>query len=352
MNNWQKLCEQVIPLIKNNVTEDLFHILFESALKTIFNWDSNSIQHKMPVPMGRDVKEADIVLKGINYGIVVEMKKPFTVLGDRETGQLTSYMRILGYKYGFLISNEFQVFYDDDTRSNVPILIASFGFDPNNSDGISLGNILDRDICSNEKLKEFAIMHIERIQTQQEMDRLKNELLNSNGEKIKGIIKDRLLTDGYDESSIDNIIKNIDISYKSSNNQQIIFDKKLQNTNDTDEPHSNDNTRYNFMGNIYGKSRLVLAIIEDYIQHHNDCTLENLKTIFPKKLQGALGVIDTFESANEIYKRTKHKRHFLNNKITLRSGQEIVVCTQWGIGNINEFINKAKELGFDIKILY
>jgi hypothetical protein len=219
MDNWQKLCEQVIPLIKNNATEDLFHSLFETYLKTIFNWDIGSIRHKMPVPMGRDIKEADIVLVGSNYGIVIEMKNPSVVLGDKEIGQLTSYMRILGYKFGFLIGNEFRVFYDDDTNSGTPIQIASFEFDPNNSDGISLCNILDKSICSNEKLKEYAIMHIKRMETQQKMKQLKTELLNNNGEKIKEIIKNKLMSDGYDENYINDILNNIVISYKPTNNQ-------------------------------------------------------------------------------------------------------------------------------------
>jgi hypothetical protein len=183
MNNWQKLCEQVTPLIKNNVTEDLFHILFETSLKTIFNWDSDSIQHKMHVPMGRDIKEADIVLASSNFGIVIEMKKPSVILGDKEVGQLTSYMRILKHKFGFLIGKEFCVFYDDDTSSNAPIQIASFEFDPNNSDGISLCDILDKSICSYEKLEEYAITRIKRIQAQQKMKQLKIELLNNSGKK-------------------------------------------------------------------------------------------------------------------------------------------------------------------------
>ena len=81
--------------------------------------------------------------------------------------------------------------------------------------------------------------------------------------------------------------------------------------NGTDEIHTYDNTHYRFNGNEYGKNRLVLAIINDYIQNHDGCTLENLQTTFPKRLQGALGVVDTFENANEIYTRTNHKRHFL-----------------------------------------
>ena len=101
------------------------------------------------------------------------------------------------------------------------------------------------------------------------------------------------------------------------------------------------------MGTEYGKSRLVLAVINDYIRNHENCTLESLKTIFPKRLQGSLGVVDTFENANEIYRSTKHKRHFIHecDRIVLNNGQQIVVCTQWGIGNINQFINKAREIG-------
>jgi hypothetical protein len=256
MNNWQKLCEYLTPLIKRDVAEDLFHTLFESALKTIFNWDSDSIHHKKQVPMGRDIKEADIVLTGSNYGIVIEMKKPLAVLGDKEVGQLTSYMRILGHKFGFLIANEFRVFYDDDTNSDGPIQVASFGFDPNSSDGISLGNILDKNICSNEKLKEYAIMHIKRIQTQQEMDQLKTELLNNNGEKIKEIIKNKLISDGYDENYTNDILNSIVISYKAINQPPI-----SGTMNGTDETRANDRIRYRFMNNEYGKNRLVLAII-------------------------------------------------------------------------------------------
>jgi hypothetical protein len=343
MNNWQKLCVLLTPLIKKDVAEDLFHTSFEAALEIIFNWDSDSIHHKKQVPMGSGIKEADIVLTGSSYGIVIEMKKPLAVLGDKEVGQLTSYMRILGHKFGFLIANEFRVFYDDDTSSNGPIQVASFGFDPNNSDGISLCNILDKNICSNEKLKEYAIMHINRIQTQQEMDQLKTELLNNNGERIKGIIKNKLISDGYAENYIMDILNNIVISYNAINQPPI-----PGIMNGIDENRANDRTRYKFMGNEYGKNRLVLAIIKNYVQHNDNCTLESLQTIFPRRLQGTYGVVDTFENANEIYTRTKLQRHFLDNIIRLRSGQQIVVCTQWRIDNINQFINKAREIGYDI----
>jgi hypothetical protein len=261
-------------------------------------------------------------------------------------------MRILGHKFGFLIGNEFRIFYDDAIISNDPIQVASFGFNPNNTDGISLCDILDKNICSNQKLKEYAIMHIKRLQTQEEMKRLKIELLNNDGEKLKEIVKNKLVSDGYDENYINEMLENIVISNKSTNTQQvpIIHQYRGPDTN-TNTGRTYDYTRYRFKNNVYAKNRLVLAIVKDYINNHENCTYESLRTTFFKSLQGSLGVFDTFESADEIHRRTGYKRHFLNNNeiITLRSGQRIAVCTQWEIENIRQFIDRARDIGYDIE---
>jgi len=108
-----------------------------------------------------------------------------------------------------------------------------------------------------------------------------------------------------------------------------------------------DMSQYQFNGQIYGKGKLVLAVIKSYIKKYPDVTLEELQEIFPKRLQGSIGVIDTRENAKTRY---KDGRHFINEKeiIKLKTGEKIVVCTEWGIGNIGNFIEKAKEVGFNI----
>ncbi|GMO62054.1 MAG: hypothetical protein Ta2A_08460 [Treponemataceae bacterium] len=218
MNNWEKLCELINSLIKKDVDEDLFHLQFESYLKTIFNWDDASIKHKPPVRAGRDTKQADTVLSGEKFGIVIEMKRPSAVLGDDEAEQLFSYMLYLKHKYGLLVGNEIKVFYDDDTDGEKPIEVASFGFDSNNPDGAAFCEILDKNVCSNEKLKEYATERINRIKTKREMERLKKELLENNGEQIKSIVTKILvsggLPGGLDEQSIQDILEDISISLK------------------------------------------------------------------------------------------------------------------------------------------
>jgi uncharacterized protein YlzI (FlbEa/FlbD family) len=116
------------------------------------------------------------------------------------------------------------------------------------------------------------------------------------------------------------------------------------------ETEQKDFTLYSFNGKEYRKNRLVLAVINEYFRNNPNITLEEIQNIFDKKLQGGFGVLDTYTNAEDIYKKTGYKRHFIDDVINLNNGQKVVVCSQWGIGNINKFINKANELGYKINV--
>jgi len=47
-----------------------------------------------------------------------------------------------------------------------------------------------------------------------------------------------------------------------------------------------DHSKYQFNFNVYGKGRLVLAIMHEYINDNPDITIDELKVIFPDKMQG------------------------------------------------------------------
>jgi hypothetical protein len=114
-----------------------------------------------------------------------------------------------------------------------------------------------------------------------------------------------------------------------------------------------DKKQYSFNGRTYGKGRLVLAVVEEYIKNHNNCTLAELQKVFPKELQKSYLVVDTLKNAKKIIQEShRHQgRHFVKNPIVLNNGEEVVVTTEWGIGNIDKFIVKARELGFHIEVL-
>lgn len=116
---------------------------------------------------------------------------------------------------------------------------------------------------------------------------------------------------------------------------------------------SRDTTKYKFEGKVYGKGRLVLAVVKQYVDKYPSATFADLKAAFPKECQGRSGVFATAEEANIVFTTTGRKRHFLEPENLLRlSDSTIAISNQWGIGNIEEFTRKARSNGAIIEKLY
>jgi len=112
---------------------------------------------------------------------------------------------------------------------------------------------------------------------------------------------------------------------------------------------SKDASKYKFDGQVFGKGRLVLAIVKRYVETHPETTFAELQQAFPKHCQGSLGVVATVEQANEIYTTTARKRHFLDPEDVIQlPDSTVAISSQWGIGNIDHFIKQARELKFTI----
>jgi hypothetical protein len=116
-------------------------------------------------------------------------------------------------------------------------------------------------------------------------------------------------------------------------------------------PHkkSRDKTKYYFNGKNYGKGRLVLAVVQEFASDHPGITHKELQRAFPKQLQGSIGIINKISFITNKYKGKSHKRHYLNdNEVIQLSDCEVAVCTEWGVGNIDNFIKQAEEHDYQI----
>lgn len=118
------------------------------------------------------------------------------------------------------------------------------------------------------------------------------------------------------------------------------------------KPVTKDFSKYMFDGRTYGKSRLVLAVVKQYVKDHHPTTFEKLELAFPGDLQGSLGVVRLIDSVSDKYKGIGGvKRYFVNDDeiIRLESGEKVIVCTQWGT-NIDRFIEHTmRETGYRIE---
>lgn len=108
-----------------------------------------------------------------------------------------------------------------------------------------------------------------------------------------------------------------------------------------------DYQKYRFNGRVFGKGRLVLAVIQDYILRYNKTTYADLENVFPQSLQGK----ETFCEIGVALKKSSKRNFIKADEIVKLSDSEIAVSSQWGIGNIENFITKANELGFTIETI-
>lgn len=104
--------------------------------------------------------------------------------------------------------------------------------------------------------------------------------------------------------------------------------------------------------NLYGKGRLVLAVVKKYVSQNPGSTVEALKNIFPDEWQGRYVVSGEDDSVWQDKKRFEHDFFWRQDEmLMLDDGKRAAVCRQWGVGNIYNFIDGIKKYGFTVEAI-
>lgn len=114
-------------------------------------------------------------------------------------------------------------------------------------------------------------------------------------------------------------------------------------------PTQRDKTRYMFEGKEYLKNKLVLAVVTAYVVAHPRLTMQQLEQIFDRSLQGSFGVVAECNEAKRHYADYRIRFFAEADEIVHLIDGDMFVCSQWGVLNLPNFIQRAEQLGFDIK---
>lgn len=171
--------------------------------------------------------------------------------------------------------------------------------------------------------------------------------------KIVGILSGNSITEdalkkikGHNENSKNIKIVVILIKKYETNNDQLFITSTCINANEMGGSNSKDYTTYEYNGEKYGKGRLVLSVISDYISNNNINSIVELEQKFPKNLQGSFGCFRKFDEITQ----KEMVRFFSNDSDLLRVGRvKIAVCNQWGVQNIKRFLYCCEKLKIEIK---
>jgi len=111
-----------------------------------------------------------------------------------------------------------------------------------------------------------------------------------------------------------------------------------------------DTSKYTFNGEAFAKSRLVLAVVKDYVRKNPDTTFDGLKKAFPdewqadKPNQRNRAVFVRLADAEKLFEDKGHRRHFFKEGETIQLSDEVIaVSNQWGIGNIGGFVDGSNQ---------
>jgi len=112
-----------------------------------------------------------------------------------------------------------------------------------------------------------------------------------------------------------------------------------------------DTTKYTFNGKAFGKGRLVLAVVKDYVSKNPNITFDELKKAFPDEWQAGgtkkLDNRDVFARlsyAEKKFEDTGKRNHFFKEGETIQLSDEVIAVNNgWGIGNIGDFVDGSNK---------
>ncbi|MBF0620631.1 MAG: hypothetical protein HQL54_01760 [Magnetococcales bacterium] len=158
-----------------------------------------------------------------------------------------------------------------------------------------------------------------------------------------------IYTNNKNISARKRIIKN------SSVTSQPVIESRSQNV--TKNYSSKDFTKYLFNKKIYGKGRLVLAVISQYVKENPNISHDSLKGIFSDSIQASTNMQFSGKEDQVVFKRLEkihrasYKYYFMKDyELISLCDCKIAVSREWNRENIQVFIEVAKKNGYGAKV--
>ena len=113
-----------------------------------------------------------------------------------------------------------------------------------------------------------------------------------------------------------------------------------------------DFSKYTFNGKAFGKGRLVLAVVKDYVSKNPNTTFDELKKAFPDEWQAGGSkspnreVFGRLSDAEKIVAEHPKNRasHFIKEGEPIQLSDEVIAVNNgWGIGNIGDFVDGSNK---------
>lgn len=362
MNIWNTICSDLTNEKLRQATEKDYQSKVFTHFYYLLGWYSERVEQQYQQRVGSNIQYVypDIVFFVNNEKLfVIEMKQPNHTQTKEDIEQLSSYMKLLPVQFGIYIGEHIELYYKP-FDSEIPTSVLKIEFRVNSEKGKAFVELFKRENCSSEKLTEFCKLQIEKIEKENRINDYINELTSDIGKQLLiDLLSSKLYTDGYTDESVNKIIDNIEINITNKNQirnpykEQITTPKVVQPIGVFEyKPKKKNNldyTRYLFNGKgNYGKGRLSLEIVKQFVQDNPNLTYNQLKYAIPLPIWS----FDEIQLWKQTTKdQSKNRRWFEEKDDLMVSNDGIVFAftNQIGSGNIDKIIDFGRRQGYSIE---
>lgn len=154
---WNEICYR-IKKYKDHSEADL-QLILEDSILAMLNWKQSKGEVERPMLQFGSTKpgKPDAVLtKDKEKMIVIELKKPVLTFRGKNEEQLFSYMTRLKLRFGFLLGEKLNLYYDDILDKESPKLIKTLDFNEDNSEGIELVEYIHKDNFDQDNFENYC----------------------------------------------------------------------------------------------------------------------------------------------------------------------------------------------------
>ena len=361
MNIWNTICTDLLNEKSKQATEKDYQSKVFTHFYYLLGWYNERVEQQYQQRVGSNVQYVypDIVFFANNEKLfVIEMKQPNHIQTKEDIEQLSSYMKLLPVQFGIYIGEHIELYYKP-FDSERPTSVLKIELIADSDKGKTFVELFKRDNCNIEKLTVFCKSQIEEIDKENRINDYINELTSDTGKQLLiDLLSSKLYTDGYAEESVNKIIDNIEINItnknqlQNSHKEQITVPKVFisHRTEYKSKKKNNlDHTRYLFNGKgNYGKGRLALEIVKQFVQDYPNLTYNQLKDTIPLPIY-------SFDEI-QLWKQTTKDQHKdtrwfedKNDLMTSSDGIIFAFTTQIGSGNIGKIVEFGKKQGYSIE---
>lgn len=232
-NRWNTIVNNLRRSKQKNVDEDTYQDTIECQLQLLGWFDGIESRPSLPNGASKSLIP-DIVLNKDNHRVLpIEIKRPNNTLNERQSCQLSSYMRRLRLSLGIYIGENIQLYYDTPEDDNDAISVCTIELEENNPLGRKICNLLAFDNFDTRTLEDFCIEQLRMKNARNDFRKRIQEYVSPQtaSQNISELLKEKFLAEGFDSIIIDTELKklSINVDYHTDNKTISIVKQTNQN---------------------------------------------------------------------------------------------------------------------------